>query len=393
MKEKAQAIAVESDDEKVPGDLLPFLQGMQKKGLTLSQVILNLQNPKNMNQENPDADGVAPIVPRVNQFQGKNDRMRSSNGDEEEGDKPTGKTSPKPKPRPGRGKGRGRGRGKGRGKRSKKEDDEKLDAIDLEKDAKSEEDEEEEPPKTKPRATRKTAAGKPKAKVKAKAKASQKSRSKPSKSSKPRSDDDDQENEESEAEEAYDEDEMDLSVKDDHENDACSKRKKEHTTTEPAKKAKTAKELKPGKAIPAKKVEDDNMDKDEAAAKTKEKQMQKKKKVKAGDDKEDDKGDGESEQAAKALPKSFARRPCPKTSPASDRWIAIQKTYKSQVVPKILEVKGAPYSWEDWGVWVWVRFVLFKIHEIMKVFVLLFCPVLLKLKRCYGQHVQHRSPS
>jgi hypothetical protein len=75
-KEAKKAIPVDSEDEHVPEHLLPFLEDMQKKGLTLSQVILNLQNPKNISPAN--ADGVAPIVPRVNQFQGKNDRLRSS---------------------------------------------------------------------------------------------------------------------------------------------------------------------------------------------------------------------------------------------------------------------------------------------------------------------------
>ena len=111
MKEKAHAIAVESDDEKVPGDVLPFLKRMQKKGLTLSEAILNLQNPKNRNQEIPDEDEVAPIVPRVNQFQGKNDRLRS-NGDEEEVDESTAKKGPKPKQRPGRGRDEGRDQNK-----------------------------------------------------------------------------------------------------------------------------------------------------------------------------------------------------------------------------------------------------------------------------------------
>ena len=56
-----------------------------------------------------------------------------------------------------------------------------------------------------------------------------------------------------------------------------------------------------------------------------------------------------SENAADepAKPKSFARRPCPKTSPSSDRWWAIQSTFKSLVANEIEEAGASTYAWED----------------------------------------------
>ena len=57
---------------------------------------------------------------------------------------------------------------------------------------------------------------------------------------------------------------------------------------------------------------------------------------------------GEDEKPKKTTT-SFARRPCPKTSPASDRWQAIQGTFKTMVMPRIQAEGGASYAWEDWG--------------------------------------------
>ena len=45
--------------------------------------------------------------------------------------------------------------------------------------------------------------------------------------------------------------------------------------------------------------------------------------------------------------KSFARRPCPSTSPAKDKWIAISQTFKSQVQQQILEAGEKVSKWEE----------------------------------------------
>ena len=55
------------------------------------------------------------------------------------------------------------------------------------------------------------------------------------------------------------------------------------------------------------------------------------------------------EAPEKGEPKTFARRPCPKTSPASDRWIAISQTFKKHVAPRIVALGLYTYSYEDRG--------------------------------------------
>ena len=65
--------------------------------------------------------------------------------------------------------------------------------------------------------------------------------------------------------------------------------------------------------------------------------------------KEQPEGDEKPEEKPKKTTNSFARRPCPKTSPASDRWVAIQSTFKALVMPRIHQEGGSSYSWEDWG--------------------------------------------
>ena len=47
--------------------------------------------------------------------------------------------------------------------------------------------------------------------------------------------------------------------------------------------------------------------------------------------------------------KSFARRPCPVTSPAKDKWHAIRSTYKSEIYQKVKDANGTPHAWEDWS--------------------------------------------
>lgn len=44
---------------------------------------------------------------------------------------------------------------------------------------------------------------------------------------------------------------------------------------------------------------------------------------------------------------SFARRSCPKTSPAKDRWAAIQATFKTHIGPKLVDMGQSINRWED----------------------------------------------
>ena len=68
------------------------------------------------------------------------------------------------------------------------------------------------------------------------------------------------------------------------------------------------------------------------------------KKKKKGEEASQSKDGPEKE---KNEPKTFARRPCPKTSPASDRWIVISQTFRKLVAPKIAEFGLYTYSYED----------------------------------------------
>ena len=56
-----------------------------------------------------------------------------------------------------------------------------------------------------------------------------------------------------------------------------------------------------------------------------------------------------SKKPKKEPSKSFARRPCPATSPAKDKWMAISQTFKSQVQPQILEAGEKVSKWEERG--------------------------------------------
>ena len=55
----------------------------------------------------------------------------------------------------------------------------------------------------------------------------------------------------------------------------------------------------------------------------------------------------DGEEPKKKPCKSFARRPCPSTSPAKDRWVAMQNIYQSEVRRKVVEAGFAVSNWED----------------------------------------------
>ena len=122
---------------------------------------------------------------------------------------------------------------------------------------------------------------------------------------------------------------------------AKKKKKTEEKMTEeaPAKKKKT--EEKMTEEAPAKKKKTEEQMTEEAPAKKK-----KKTEAEAVPDKKKKRTD---EAPEKGEPKTFARRPCPKTSPASDRWIAISQTFKKHVAPRIVALGLYTYSYEDRG--------------------------------------------
>ena len=106
------------------------------------------------------------------------------------------------------------------------------------------------------------------------------------------------------------------------------------TEEAPAKKKKKTEEA------PAKKKKTEEKMTEEAPAK------KKKTEAEAVPDKKKKRTD---EAPEKGEPKTFARRPCPKTSPASDRWIAISQTFKKHVAPRIVALGLYTYSYEDRG--------------------------------------------
>jgi len=44
---------------------------------------------------------------------------------------------------------------------------------------------------------------------------------------------------------------------------------------------------------------------------------------------------------------SFARRPCPATSPAKDRWAAIVKTFKEEIRKPLMDMEEPISKWEE----------------------------------------------
>ena len=57
----------------------------------------------------------------------------------------------------------------------------------------------------------------------------------------------------------------------------------------------------------------------------------------------------EPSKKAKSEPKSFARRPCPTTSPAKDKWVAIMQTFRGEIQQKLKDGGEKPSKWEDMG--------------------------------------------
>ena len=80
-----------------------------------------------------------------------------------------------------------------------------------------------------------------------------------------------------------------------------------------------------------------------------------KKKPDGGDEGEEgDEGhEGNKKKVPKTESKSFARRPCPTTSPAKDKWLAISNAFRT-------DSGDTASKWEDWsrgggvGPWVWL---------------------------------------
>ena len=88
-----------------------------------------------------------------------------------------------------------------------------------------------------------------------------------------------------------------------------------------------------------------------------------KKKKKAAHPKEP----AEPEKKVRAKPgeaSSFARRPCPSTSPAKTRWLAIRNTYKNDVEKQVEDAGGNARAWED-CFWSW----MLRLNSILGVFV------------------------
>ena len=53
-----------------------------------------------------------------------------------------------------------------------------------------------------------------------------------------------------------------------------------------------------------------------------------------------------------AKDKSFARRACPKTSPAKTKWLAIRDTFQKEIRQQLLDMGSTTiYNWEELGVW------------------------------------------
>ena len=93
------------------------------------------------------------------------------------------------------------------------------------------------------------------------------------------------------------------------------------------------------------KVDDPSSDSEPVPKKVKaEKQVAKGKKKEHAQEKKTEAAVGKKNES-----KTFARRPCPKTSPASDRWIAISQIFKKHVAPKIVALGLYTYSYEDKG--------------------------------------------
>ena len=72
-------------------------------------------------------------------------------------------------------------------------------------------------------------------------------------------------------------------------------------------------------------------------------------------EKEESDGVDPPTKKAKAEPKSFARRPCPTTSPAKDKWVAIMQTFRGEIQQKLKDGNEKPSKWEDMGYKSYIR--------------------------------------
>lgn len=103
------------------------------------------------------------------------------------------------------------------------------------------------------------------------------------------------------------------------------------------------------KDVEPKDVEPKDVETKDVEPEDNEKPVDKKKKRKAESEKEETPDQKPASKKPKKDAKSFARRPCPSTSPAKDKWIAISQTFKSQVQQQILEAGEKVSKWEERG--------------------------------------------
>jgi len=310
-----QLVDIDSDDDELRDSAVPLslLETMHAQGLSLKGAIASLRN----------AMVDAPIVKRIEQYKIKKVKVQkakpkteeeagSDQSDEEEMREPEDSTKPRPRPK-AKGKSKSKGKGKGRGKAAKakakpyakRKAQKKVEEHEISDESDEEDEDEEEEISSKH------------AKKRAEVKLREAKNAK-TKNSEPSSD-------------------SELPLPKDSKVEKVTKKK---TTEEaPAKKKKT--EEKMTEEAPAKKKKTEEQMTEEAPAK------KKKTEAEAVPDKKKKKRTDEAPE--KGEPKTFARRPCPKTSPASDRWIAISQTFKKHVAPRIVALGLYTYSYEDRG--------------------------------------------
>ena len=325
-----QLVDIDSDDDELRDSAVPLslLETMHAQGLSLKGAIASLRN----------AMVDAPIVKRIEQYKIKKVKVQkakpkteeeagSDQSDEEEMREPKDSTKPRPRPK-AKGKSKSKGKGRGRGKAAKakakpyakRKAQKKVEEHEI-SDESDEEDEDEEEISS--------MHAKKRAEVKLR-----EAKNAKTKNSEPSSD--------SELPLPKDSKVEKVTKKKTTEEAPAKKKKTEEKMTEeaPAKKKKKTEE-KMTEEAPAKKKKTEEQMTEEAPAKKK-----KKTEAEAVPDKKKKRTD---EAPEKGEPKTFARRPCPKTSPASDRWIAISQTFKKHVAPRIVALGLYTYSYEDRG--------------------------------------------
>ena len=325
-----ELVDIDSDDDELRDSAVPLslLENMHEQGLSLKGAIASLRN----------AMVDAPIVKRIEQYKIKKEKVQKAKpkteeeagmSDQSDEEMRELEDSTKPRPRPkAKGKSKSKGKGKGRGKAAKakakpyakRKAQKKVEEEEEISDESDEEEEEISSAHAKKRAELKLSEAK-KAKTK-KAEASSDSELPLPKGSK--------------VEKVMKKKKTDEQMTE----EAPAKKKKKKTDEQmteeaPAKKKKTEAEVVPDK----KKKRSEEQMTEEAPAK--------KKKTEA--EVVPDKKKKSEEAPEKNEPKTFARRPCPKTSPASDRWTAISQTFKKHVAPRIVALGLYTYSYEDRG--------------------------------------------